>query len=59
MPPTAAPTPNVAILAIAPGIRIPLEAVPRITLAPPSLTSSSTGFCDLLSIYCMAPSFFA
>ncbi|MFY9798890.1 MAG: hypothetical protein WAK17_10355 [Candidatus Nitrosopolaris sp.] len=38
-------------------IAFPLEAVPKITLAPPSLTSSSTLFCDLLSIYCVAPSF--
>src|SRR5215831_18670775 len=29
---------------------IPQGPVPRMVLAPPSFTSSSTGFCDLLSI---------
>jgi hypothetical protein len=49
--PLIARPPNTAVIAF------PLEAVPKITLAPPSLTSSSTLFCDLLSIYCVAPSF--
>jgi hypothetical protein len=31
-------------------IAFPLGTVPRMILAPPSLTSSSTVFCDLLSI---------